>query len=275
MLTGGLKIKKKYDTLFLSIKNEHGENMSASDNLRLLRRIRGLTLEELSAQVGISVSYLSRIESGNRRVTGPLLMKLSEALQCDPSEVMADTPPDKQISMLGFSSLSMPGSGGKTSDLTSLLAKVAAQLDSSSSSSRIPVFTTQYFNGAASQPTGEAPEDAEELLEGVPLKDPSDWLVAPPELLQVKNAFGYCIANEEMSPRYVPGDIVFVNPQKPLVPGCSAVIVKNDGSTYLRRFMSTDGKSFNVQSLRPEQTETFQIDDLKGVYRIVATREFA
>ncbi|MDP3936192.1 MAG: helix-turn-helix transcriptional regulator, partial [Alphaproteobacteria bacterium] len=69
--------------------------MSVAKNLRLLRRIRGLTLEELSEQVGISVSYLSRIESGNRRVTEPLLFKLSELLQCDPTEILSDEPPEK------------------------------------------------------------------------------------------------------------------------------------------------------------------------------------
>jgi transcriptional regulator with XRE-family HTH domain len=47
--------------------------------LRALRRERGLTLEALSAETGISVSGLSRLESGKRRPTLELLIPLARA----------------------------------------------------------------------------------------------------------------------------------------------------------------------------------------------------
>jgi transcriptional regulator with XRE-family HTH domain len=47
--------------------------------LRVLRRDRGLTLEALSAATGISVSVLSRLESGKRRPTLELLIPLARA----------------------------------------------------------------------------------------------------------------------------------------------------------------------------------------------------
>lgn len=47
--------------------------------LRSLRRDRGMTLEALSAVTGISVSGLSRIESGKRRPTLELLIPLARA----------------------------------------------------------------------------------------------------------------------------------------------------------------------------------------------------
>ncbi|MGW2560541.1 helix-turn-helix domain-containing protein [Streptomyces sp. NPDC001514] len=47
--------------------------------LRSLRRDRGMTLEALSAATGISVSGLSRIESGKRRPTLELLVPLAKA----------------------------------------------------------------------------------------------------------------------------------------------------------------------------------------------------
>ncbi|MEU1688282.1 XRE family transcriptional regulator [Micromonospora sp. NPDC005707] len=47
--------------------------------LRALRRDRGLTLETLAAQTGISVSKLSRLESGKRRPTLELLIPLALA----------------------------------------------------------------------------------------------------------------------------------------------------------------------------------------------------
>ncbi len=47
--------------------------------LRSLRRDRGMTLEALSAVTGISVSGLSRLESGKRRPTLELLVPLARA----------------------------------------------------------------------------------------------------------------------------------------------------------------------------------------------------
>ena len=47
--------------------------------LRTLRRDRGLTLEALAATTGISVSTLSRLESGRRRPTLDLLIPLARA----------------------------------------------------------------------------------------------------------------------------------------------------------------------------------------------------
>ncbi|RJL24746.1 helix-turn-helix domain-containing protein [Bailinhaonella thermotolerans] len=47
--------------------------------LRALRRARGLTLEALSAETGISISILSRLESGKRRPALELLIPLARA----------------------------------------------------------------------------------------------------------------------------------------------------------------------------------------------------
>jgi transcriptional regulator with XRE-family HTH domain len=47
--------------------------------LRTLRRDRGMTLEALSATTGISVSGLSRLESGKRRPTLELLIPIARA----------------------------------------------------------------------------------------------------------------------------------------------------------------------------------------------------
>ncbi len=47
--------------------------------LRAVRKRRGVTLAQLSAETGISVSTLSRLESGGRRPTLELLIRLAQA----------------------------------------------------------------------------------------------------------------------------------------------------------------------------------------------------
>ncbi|MDF2574353.1 MAG: family transcriptional regulator [Agromyces sp.] len=52
---------------------------AVAPRLRELRRRRGWTLAELSAETGISVSTLSRLESGLRKPTLDLLIRLAAA----------------------------------------------------------------------------------------------------------------------------------------------------------------------------------------------------
>ena len=60
--------------------------------LRALRRQRGGTLAQLSEQTGISVSTLSRLESGQRRPTLELLLPLARAHQV-PLDELVGAPP--------------------------------------------------------------------------------------------------------------------------------------------------------------------------------------
>ncbi|MBB5935901.1 helix-turn-helix domain-containing protein [Streptomyces zagrosensis] len=57
--------------------------------LRTLRRDRGLTLEALAATTGMSVSTLSRLESGNRRPTLDLLIPLARTYRIALDQLVA------------------------------------------------------------------------------------------------------------------------------------------------------------------------------------------
>ncbi|WP_159887559.1 helix-turn-helix domain-containing protein [Paenibacillus puerhi] len=57
------------------------------EQLRLVRKARGLTQEELAEKCGLSFSYISDIERGSRNVTLESLDKLMVALDVMPSEV--------------------------------------------------------------------------------------------------------------------------------------------------------------------------------------------
>jgi transcriptional regulator with XRE-family HTH domain len=66
--------------------------------LRSLRRQRGATLAELSEQTGISVSTLSRLESGGRKPTLELLLALARAYQVPLDELAgAPAPGDPRV----------------------------------------------------------------------------------------------------------------------------------------------------------------------------------
>ena len=57
---------------------------SVGDEIRAVRKARGITLKQLSEQVGCSAAYLSRIERGDARLSTDLLTAISEVLNVDP-----------------------------------------------------------------------------------------------------------------------------------------------------------------------------------------------
>jgi transcriptional regulator with XRE-family HTH domain len=65
---------------------------SVGPRLRTLRRQREITLADLSAQTGVSVSTLSRLESGDRKPTLELLLPLARAYGVTLDELV-DAPP--------------------------------------------------------------------------------------------------------------------------------------------------------------------------------------
>lgn len=66
---------------------------SIGPRLRSLRRDRGLTLETVAADTGITVSTLSRLESGKRRPTLELLIPLARAHRVALDQLVAARPP--------------------------------------------------------------------------------------------------------------------------------------------------------------------------------------
>jgi transcriptional regulator with XRE-family HTH domain len=68
--------------------------------LRALRQEREITLTELSAETGISVSTLSRLESGQRRPTLELLLPLAQAYGVQLDELVGAPPTgDPRVNM--------------------------------------------------------------------------------------------------------------------------------------------------------------------------------
>jgi transcriptional regulator with XRE-family HTH domain len=61
-----------------------------TNRLRELRKGRGLSLEALEERTGVSVSTLSRLETGGMKMTAEYLSILSRAIDCHPAELIAD-----------------------------------------------------------------------------------------------------------------------------------------------------------------------------------------
>jgi len=79
--------------------SEDGVLDAVGPRLRTLRQDRGATLAQLSQATGISVSTLSRLESGQRRPTLELLLPLARAHQVQLDELVGARLPGTRASI--------------------------------------------------------------------------------------------------------------------------------------------------------------------------------
>lgn len=81
--------------------------MNAPNNIKAIRERRHMSLEELAEKAKISVSYLSRLESGKRNLSVKNIEKLAGPLEVSPPELVVDNnsqlqfDPAKRLPIIG------------------------------------------------------------------------------------------------------------------------------------------------------------------------------
>jgi transcriptional regulator with XRE-family HTH domain len=67
---------------------------SQRQHIKAWRKYRGLTQEQLAERIGISRTYLTKIERGDRKWDQPFLEAAADALRCDPADILTRDPTD-------------------------------------------------------------------------------------------------------------------------------------------------------------------------------------
>ena len=64
--------------------------------VRKFRKAHGLSQEQLAEQVGISVTHMSHIETGNTKLSLPVLVDLANALEVSADDLLGQRPPERK-----------------------------------------------------------------------------------------------------------------------------------------------------------------------------------
>ncbi|MEC4018166.1 helix-turn-helix domain-containing protein [Streptomyces sp. H27-D2] len=72
-----------------------GDLPAVAPRLRALRRRSGLTLEAASQRVGLSPAHLSRLETGRRQPSLPMLLALARTYGTTVSDLLGEVPPER------------------------------------------------------------------------------------------------------------------------------------------------------------------------------------
>lgn len=102
---------------------------------------------------------------------------------------------------------------------------------------------------------------------------PIAYAERPPQLAGNNQAFAVWVAGQSMVPRYRPGEIVFVDPNKPLTPGCSVVLVLSDNTAFIKDYVGENRHSATVRQYNPARTMDIDRKKISGIYRIVGSLE--
>lgn len=69
--------------------------------IRKLRKVHGLSQEELAERVGISTTHMSHIETGNTKLSLPVLVDLATALEVRTDELLFESPQTQRSTAQG------------------------------------------------------------------------------------------------------------------------------------------------------------------------------
>lgn len=100
----------------------------------------------------------------------------------------------------------------------------------------------------------------------------------PPALATARNLYALYIAGSSMEPRYRPGDLVFVSPDRPARPGDDVVVQTRDHDgaptlAWIKTLVRATDAMVTVQQLNPEATIDFRRQTVVAVHRVLTVRE--
>jgi phage repressor protein C with HTH and peptisase S24 domain len=102
---------------------------------------------------------------------------------------------------------------------------------------------------------------------------PKDFALRPPALSGVSNGFAVYVYGDSMEPRYLRGEIVHVNPNRPLTAGCFVVVELTDGRGMIKQFLRQDDKRVVLRQFRPEQELVLDRSEIARISRVVGSAE--
>ncbi len=223
---------------------------------------RGLTVNAVARAAGISEgtlrAYRDTVGRGlNTRTLHKVIAAIAQLSGMPPPpELAAPELPSTEFSFLAGAS---PAAGAALRGLALPAAReyTAPELVSASAL-RIPVRGT-----AQGGPKGAF------VLTG----DDIDYVRCPQRLATAQGTYALFIEGDSMSPRYEPGELIFVSPRRPARVGDDVVIVLRDGTgeqtAYIKRLLRQGGEVVVAEQFNPPKEIRFPVTEIETMHLVL------
>ncbi len=220
-------------------------------HLKYLRKRSGYTLEALSEITSISISYLSRLESGSRRLNTDLIRRLSHAFGCDPAELLQEVSHDGRV-------------------ITPVEFSKRRRTENFSKETTMPLYCIS-----------PDPSDTEKLT--IKICSPNEWRVKPTELAGSYEVFAIK-AETYFLPHFSPTSTIYLEPSNNLAPE-STVVILSRGHVMIKKIWSITPTSIQLCDIRDmevlksgtgssDKLTTLERSSLEAVYKVVGYSDF-
>lgn len=156
----------------------------------------------------------------------------------------------------------------------------------------IPIKVADFFHEVPAQPVRMPAESATRMIpvlgKAVGGDDgeyefngqPIDWRSCPPTLTNVADAYAIYVDGESMSPRYLPGEIAFVHPDKPPRANDHVVVQlkpTEDGAAprgFIKKFIGWSPTKLLLEQYNPAKKLDFDRREVFKVHLIVLSGDY-
>ena len=103
--------------------------------------------------------------------------------------------------------------------------------------------------------------------------EPIAYISRPPVLAGVPGAFAVYVRGDSMEDRYYDGELIYVNPSKPVRRNSFVLIELHNKEAFVKRFIKRDDDFISVEQFNPRGKIDYVAKTVKHIYRIVGSAE--
>ena len=104
------------------------------------------------------------------------------------------------------------------------------------------------------------------------ITEPIDRIDCPVALADATNPYAVFVAGESMSPRFEPGEIVFVHPGRPIRKGDDVIVQLHADSrvhAILKRYVSRSDDALTLEQINPARKISHKNEAVKAVHKVI------
>ena len=103
--------------------------------------------------------------------------------------------------------------------------------------------------------------------------EPKEFVARPAGLAGAANAFALYVDGDSMEPRYFAGEILYVNPNRPITRHCFVAVEMQDGQGLIKQFVRRSDEHLVLRQFNPSKDIRIVAREVKRIYRITGSGE--